>query len=149
MSVLSDDKSTGCHKRSFRWPDMKLYEEIILLRNFATCDYVVENVISYYEPLIEPQTIQRHYFWSNKDINKTSFSKDDIHNASIEELEKKFGLSVENLPSDKKLKTIRNCVEPRLGKHIFNSITKENDRFFHLEHHPNYTFPYQHILLLY
>jgi DNA (cytosine-5)-methyltransferase 1 len=49
-----------------RFPDMKLYEEIIFLQNYFKGRWVVENVISYYEPLIQPQLIQRHYIWSNK-----------------------------------------------------------------------------------
>jgi DNA (cytosine-5)-methyltransferase 1 len=48
------------------YPDMSLYEEIILLQHFCKVPWLVENVIPYYEPLIEPtQKIGRHLFWSN------------------------------------------------------------------------------------
>ena len=53
------------NKRKMQYPDMKLYEEIIFLDNFFTGKYVVENVISYYDPLIEPKKRGRHYYWSN------------------------------------------------------------------------------------
>ncbi len=48
-----------------RFPDLKLYEEIIFLRGFFKGKWVVENVKSYYEPLIKPQIIGRHFFWAN------------------------------------------------------------------------------------
>jgi DNA (cytosine-5)-methyltransferase 1 len=35
-----------------RYPDMKLYQEIILLESFFKGKYVVENVRPYYKPLI-------------------------------------------------------------------------------------------------
>jgi DNA (cytosine-5)-methyltransferase 1 len=47
------------------YPDMKLYEEIIFLENHFSGKYVVENVISYYEPLIEAQKRGRHLYWCN------------------------------------------------------------------------------------
>jgi DNA (cytosine-5)-methyltransferase 1 len=49
-----------------KYPDMKLYEEIILLKFWFEGDWVVENVVSYYEPLIKPFVIDNHYFWSNR-----------------------------------------------------------------------------------
>ena len=53
------------NKRKMQYPDMRLYEEIIFLDNFFTNKWVVENVVSYYEPLIQPQKRGRHYYWSN------------------------------------------------------------------------------------
>ena len=47
------------------FPDMKLYEEIIFLDTFFDGGYCVENVISYYEPLIKPFERGRHYYWAN------------------------------------------------------------------------------------
>ena len=49
----------------YRYPDLSLYEEIIFLENFAKCQWVIENVVSYYPPLIRPQKRGRHYFWTN------------------------------------------------------------------------------------
>ena len=48
-----------------KFPDMKLYEEIIFLDNFFDGKYVVENVIPYYEPLIPAQKRHRHLYWTN------------------------------------------------------------------------------------
>ncbi|NOR84997.1 DNA cytosine methyltransferase, partial [archaeon] len=36
------------------FPDMKLYEEILFLKGYFKGKWVVENVISWYEPLIKP-----------------------------------------------------------------------------------------------
>jgi DNA (cytosine-5)-methyltransferase 1 len=54
------------------YPDMKLYEEIILLETVAKGKkprfkgkYVVENVIPYYEPLLPAQKRHRHMYWTN------------------------------------------------------------------------------------
>ena len=55
-----------------KYPDMKLYEEIILLETVVKGKdarykgkYVVENVIPYYEPLIPGQKRHRHLYWTN------------------------------------------------------------------------------------
>ncbi len=55
-----------------KYPDMKLYEEIILLETVSKGEnprfkgkYVVENVIPYYEPLIPAKKRHRHLYWTN------------------------------------------------------------------------------------
>ena len=55
-----------------KYPDMKLYEEIILLETISKGQnprfkgkYVVENVIPYYEPLIPAKKRGRHLYWTN------------------------------------------------------------------------------------
>lgn len=48
-----------------RYPDMSLWQEIIFLQYFCKGLYCIENVKSYYEPLIKPQISGRHYFWAN------------------------------------------------------------------------------------
>jgi DNA (cytosine-5)-methyltransferase 1 len=47
------------------YPDMSLYQEVIFLSNFFNGKYVVENVIPYYEPLIQAQKRGRHLYWTN------------------------------------------------------------------------------------
>jgi len=111
----------GKHKPIY--PDMKLYEEIIFLTNFFEGLFVVENVISYYTPLITPQICGRHYFWSNFKINNINFKASNIKRGKVNEWEKMFGFK---LPKDAKDKRtlLRNCVKPELGLHIFNSAFK-------------------------
>lgn len=50
------------------YPDMKLYQEIILLQTHFKGKYCVENVIPYYEPLIPAIKRGRHLFWTNFDL---------------------------------------------------------------------------------
>jgi DNA (cytosine-5)-methyltransferase 1 len=47
------------------YPDLKLYEEIIFLSKWYDGQYVVENVIPYYEPLIPAKKRGRHLYWTN------------------------------------------------------------------------------------
>lgn len=47
------------------YPDMKLYEEIIFLTHYFKGNFIVENVIPYYEPLIPAKKIGRHLYWSS------------------------------------------------------------------------------------
>ena len=48
-----------------KYPDMKLYEEIIFLQNWFEGKFCVENVIPYYDPLIKAQERGRHLYWTN------------------------------------------------------------------------------------
>ena len=109
------------------YPDMRLYQEIIFLRHFVDCDYVVENVSGYYEPLIEPKKIDRHYMWSNFHISNKEFPAmgiSDTNTTSRLESEYGFDLSKANLDV-RKDQAIANCVHPELGKHVFEAATKE------------------------
>ena len=125
-----------------RYPDMKLYEEIILLQTHAKCKWVVENVKSYYEPLIKPQLVGRHYFWSNFKIDdlevdydigtmnrkasKEKQRKAIIREAQIPELTDLLGLNLMKVKLKNKRQILRNCVLPKVGLHIFNCAFNEN-----------------------
>ena len=69
--------NNGVAKRP-RYPKMELYQEIIFLSKFYKGLFCVENVISYYDPLIKPVQIGRHYLWSNFKIPKISLPKKEI-----------------------------------------------------------------------
>ena len=47
------------------YPDMKLYEEIIFLKQFFKGKYCIENVIPYYDLLIHGHKRDRHIYWTN------------------------------------------------------------------------------------
>ena len=51
--------------RKPRYPDLRLYEEILLLQNDFKGKWVVENVVPYYKPLIPYEKRGRHVFWAN------------------------------------------------------------------------------------
>lgn len=48
-----------------KYPDFRLYEEVVFLDNYFEGKYCVENVIPYYEPLIPAQKRGRHLYWTN------------------------------------------------------------------------------------
>ena len=113
------------------YPDMKLYEEIIFLKQVYYSGgtnwrgkYVVENVVSYYEPLITPQIIGRHYFWANFYINPLKI-KTRGHMKNNKELGEIKGFEGIN---DRIL--LRNCVEPETGLHIFQEAFREYKTLF-------------------
>ena len=105
------------------YPDMKLYEEILFLKGYFKGKWVVENVISWYEPLIKPYEAGRHYFWSNFNISNKK-EQGTCHSSSISSLiAKRKGID-DNFKINNKVKIIRNCVNPSLGLHIFNCAFK-------------------------
>lgn len=109
-----------------RFPDMKLYEEIIFLKYFFKGKWVVENVISYYEPLIPCKEIQRHYFWANFHIGNIDCSCDDISSRGNKTRPKKLGFDISGYKiAERKDMILRNCVNPYLGLHIFAESKKE------------------------
>lgn len=55
----------GERKSKATYPDMSLYQEILLLEHFFKGKYCVENVIPYYEPLIAAKKRGRHLYWTN------------------------------------------------------------------------------------
>ncbi len=65
---------TNKNKIKMKYPDMKLYQEVIFLDNFFNGKYVVENVIPFYTPLIPSKKRGRHLYWTNfnlpNDINE-------------------------------------------------------------------------------
>jgi len=106
------------------FPDMKLYEEILFLQHYFKGNYVVENVIGYYKPLVEPQKLGRHYFWSNFEIPDFKHEKSNINRGNIASWEDALGLSLKgkDVGGHRKDAILRNCVEPKLGKHILEII---------------------------
>jgi DNA (cytosine-5)-methyltransferase 1 len=116
--------------RKPRYPDMKLYEEILFLKHNFSGPWVVENVKPYYEPLVKYQNIGRHCFWSNFEIpfmEEPKF-KNFINSQNLkakEALMDWLGLHYEeniyyegnHCPTQ----ILRNCVHPKVGAHIFEA----------------------------
>jgi len=111
--------STGQYSPA-RYPDMKLYEEILLLKHFFKGKWCVENVIAYYEPLIRPTTIQRHWFWSNFQITSKELKADNIDKGKVREWEATLGFDLSKYSGVNKRLVLRNCVRPELGLHILH-----------------------------
>ena len=122
--AVSSHKGNGI----IRYPDMNLYQEIIFLKHYFKGRWVVENVISYYKPLIEPIKLNRHYLWTNfvihhKDIKDTTRG---LMNSLANEpklYQEILGIDLKNISlpgQNKKRSVLRNCVIPEIGKHILD-----------------------------
>jgi len=110
-----------------KFPDMKLYEEIIFLSHWFKGKFCVENVISYYNPLIKPQISDNHYFWCNFNISTLKRQERGIRTQTVEVKEKKrFDLSKFPISNSLKENLLNNCVLPEVGLHIFKMAF--NDR---------------------
>mgnify|MGYP003155599452 CR=1 FL=1 len=119
---------------------MKLYEEIIFLKHFFKGKYCVENVKSYYDPLIPPQHIGRHYLWANFKIPKIEQPKNQIGNMMHKNSKYSKNWSNKETKSNlaqKKTLAERNAVNENLGLHILdiaikimkNNITDQKELF--------------------
>ncbi len=123
-----------------RYPDLRLYEEIILLQNFFKGDWVVENVTPYYDPLIKPTSrAGRHLFWSNYEFEAMDIPRPEnfINLANVagkKALQEWLGIHYEeniyyegnHCPAQ----ILRNCVHPKLGLQIFEQF--QNQGSLHL-----------------
>jgi len=112
-----------------RYPDLKLYEEILFLDHYFRGKYVVENVVPFYTPLIPPsQIIGRHMFWSNfmflaNDVQRPEGFINMGTVADAQKLKEWLGIEYEgnlyygdnHCPGQ----VLRNCVHPALGDQIF------------------------------
>ena len=119
-----------------KYPDMKLYQEILLLQEFGgkNLKYCIENVKPYYEPLISAQESNRHLFWANFYVSSFSMLgpgkfMDAGTVKDSEKLKKWLGLNYKgNIYYDGNHdpnQVLRNCVHPKLGKHVFNCAFKD------------------------
>lgn len=116
------------------YPDMRLYQEIILLKHHFKGKYCVENVMAYYKPLIEPQTVGRHWYWANFTIPKIAvaqsrisqqskeYSKSPVRIFKTSDYENLYGFNLTGYTGIDKRLVMRNCVEPEVGLHIINQI---------------------------
>jgi len=136
----------GDRKSKATYPDMKLYEEILLLEHFFTGKYCVENVIPYYEPLIPAQKRGRHLYWTNfklpndlGDRNLTNFINSKIsllsefHDFDFMCLAKIDGFTVtSHKPGVRIDKIARNLVDYEAGKTILDTVMgivkKQNEK---------------------
>lgn len=108
------------------YPDLKLYEEVIFLDNYFEGKYVVENVIPYYEPLIQAKKRGRHLYWTNfnlpNDLNERKSSimeaKDEV-NKWCEFHDYDFTQYKGTQRTDK---IARNLVDYEAGKTIFETF---------------------------
>lgn len=105
-----------------KYIDMNLWKEIIFLQSFSKCRFVVENVESYYDPIIKPTcNMQRHYFWSNFAIPQVDIKETEIMIRHVSANDTVFGFSLKGRKlKHRKDQILRNCVNPDLGLYILD-----------------------------
>ena len=119
-----------------KYPDMNLYQEIILLQNFYKGKWIIENVRPYYAPLIQPtQTNGRHIFWSNFEFmafdvpspngfitQSTLKGKQAMMDWIGIHFEEVIYYGTNHCP----VQILRNAVHPAVGEHIFLAAFRDN-----------------------
>lgn len=130
--------------RKPRYPKLDLYEQMLFLTyNKFKGKWVVENVVPYYEPLIQPTVkLGRHLVWSNFPIReievpkfKNMMSRQNL--TAKAQLQEWLGIhytgNIYYEGNHCATQVLRNCVHPDMGLHIFNeayakdTITKVNN----------------------
>jgi len=117
-----------------KYPNMQLYQRIILLNNFFNGYWIVENVNPYYKPLIPPtRKVGRHLFWANFkfEVPEIPKIKDFINKSNkkaAQQLKDWLGIQYKgdvyydgnHCPCQ----VLRNCVHPKIGESILNQVNK-------------------------
>ena len=119
---------TRYYDEKLKYPDMTLYQEIIWLQTFFKGKWCIENVIPYYEPLIQPTfKIDRHYFWASDFIMCPQFYDNyTLMRYDVKAMANAYGYDLEILKScgvECRL-VLRNLVVPEIGKQIFERLTQ-------------------------
>jgi len=107
------------------YPDMKLYQEILFLQHYFKGQYVVENVIPYYEPLIQAKKRGRHLYWTNfnlpNDLNDRRFAISSAKQ-ELKGLCSFHGYDFNQyMGTQSTLKIARNLVDYEAGRTIFET----------------------------
>jgi DNA (cytosine-5)-methyltransferase 1 len=122
------------NKIKMKFPDMKLYEEILLLKHLYEGKYVIENVIPYYKPLIPAKKRHRHLYWTNFNLPNVLTNREVRISTGTNEVKKlcqfhdyDFYKYKGEQPTNK---IARNLVDYEAGKTIFETalgiIKKQN-----------------------
>ena len=117
------------HKSCIRFIDGQLFEFIIFLKTHFKGKFVVENVVPYYEILMNPTKMGRHLFWSNFDLTPIDIPTPPgfINLATVEA--KKVMMDWLGIHYDENIyygknhcpvQILRNCVHPITGQSILN-----------------------------
>lgn len=107
------------------YPDLKLYEEVILLKHYFAGKYCVENVIPYYTPLIAAQKRGRHLYWVNFKLPTILSERSVLIGSGKNEIEKlsqfhEFEFN-KYKGTQRKDKIARNLVDYEAGKSILEA----------------------------
>jgi len=122
--------------RKPRYPDFRLYEEIVHLQHNFKGYWIVENVVPYYTPLIPAHKVGRHLFWSNFTLGAIDIPEQPANFINLTNIagkyalmdwlgihfEEKIYIRTNHCPAQ----VLRNCVHPLVGKQILDKLTHDN-----------------------
>jgi len=122
-------------KREMKYPDMKLYQEIIFLEHYFNGKYVVENVIPFYTPLIPAKERNRHLYWTNFNLPSIVSHRKNPSMGNIKNEVQAFSEFhdydfTKYKGKQSRQKMARNLVDYEAGKTILETaigITKQNN----------------------
>jgi len=120
----------GKKSDTVKLPDLKLYSLILFLQESFRGDWVVENVMSYYKPLIPPTAIVgRHFIWSNKLISSVKFPGREYANR-VEDIASMKQIPLELIQdyTGRKDQLLRNAVSKPVITHIMRFFNSNNAR---------------------
>ena len=106
------------------YPDFSLWQEITFLKHYTKdVEWVVENVLIYYEPIVKPTfKLERHNFWASFPVPICAFKKKDIPLINTSGSSEVYGFDLKNFKVKKrKDQILRNMVNPDVGLYVFNA----------------------------
>ena len=127
-SQMRKHMSVGVMGSKPLYPDMRLYEEILLLQHYFKGKWVVENVRPYYEYLITPTfVLGRHPYWANFTVEPKQYESDGItHVGAAQKIAERFGYDLEGYDLPDKRKALRNAVNPEMGLYILQHASEQD-----------------------
>jgi DNA (cytosine-5)-methyltransferase 1 len=112
-----------------KYPDMRLYQEILFLKHWFKGKWCVENVISYYEPLVKAYRLDSHYFWCNFVLRNTKDIKRYIREHVCDGIPE-HGFYLPEMKSSFKEQLLNNCVKPETGLYVFDCAFRLKQKTF-------------------
>lgn len=115
------------------YPEMSLYQEIILLQKFYSGKWLVENVNPYYEPLIAAEKRGRHLYWSNMKLPSTLSNRHDVAvergKNELKNLCEFHDYDFRHYKGEQPINKIaRNLVDYEAGKAIFECVLQKEPK---------------------
>ena len=113
------------------YPEMELYQEIILLSKYFEGKFCVENVNGYYEPLLPAKKRGRHLYWTNFNLPSVLSERFDVAGTrgknELKQLSEFHDYNFKNYKGTQKIvKIARNLVDYEAGKTIFETFVNQD-----------------------
>jgi DNA (cytosine-5)-methyltransferase 1 len=115
----------------YKFPDMKLYQEVILLQHFFKGYYCIENVVPYYTPLIPAKKRGRHLYWTNFNLPSNLGERKEgkglvgTSKNEVDKLSQFHEFDFKKYKGEQRTdKIARNLVDYEAGKTIFKTLER-------------------------